>query len=169
MEARGQCAVYACMCVLLCLQLAVSYYLLCYVQRVEQRCCPGDVVRVRRSVLEDNAVSSEATVEFFDPKMRQELEERDQQNKGSANTPWVWLNSYSRVPVSLTISIISISDTLKDVVTQKLIRCRTGPARWNNLKILLKSLPECIKKFIYALIEIIIKRVKLLTHYYMKL
>jgi hypothetical protein len=55
-----------------------------------------------------------ANVEFFNPKLRQELEEKEIKNgkKGSnnagsgategesTNNPWVWLTSYSRIPVS---------------------------------------------------------------------
>ncbi|PNF35330.1 hypothetical protein B7P43_G02587 [Cryptotermes secundus] len=72
------------------------------------------------SVLEDNTVNPSgvagaegANVEFFNPKLRQELEEKDMHGSGkkaapgstqtegeTANNPWVWLTSYSRIPVS---------------------------------------------------------------------
>lgn len=76
------------------------------------------------SVLEDNTVNPSgvsgaegANVEFFNPKLRQELEEKDMHGGGkkggnnaapgstptegeTANNPWVWLTSYSRIPVS---------------------------------------------------------------------
>lgn len=50
-------------------------------------------------------------VEFFNPKMRSELEEKDalEMKKTGAKGPapggdtWVWLTSYSRVPVSANI------------------------------------------------------------------
>lgn len=82
------------------------------------------------SLLDDNTVnpsgvsgSDGANVEFFNPKLRQELEERDRHvggRKGStstvsgstptegpaANNPWVWLTSYSRIPVSSNLFII---------------------------------------------------------------
>lgn len=60
--------------------------------------------RKKRSALavDDNLVTSgrehkDHHVEFFNPKMRNELE-----NKGAApgGDPWVWLTSYSRIPVS---------------------------------------------------------------------
>jgi hypothetical protein len=72
-------------------------------------------------VLEDNTVNPSglaegANVEFFNPKLRHELEEKDMHGgkKGghnaapgstptegeTANNPWVWLTSYSRIPVS---------------------------------------------------------------------
>ena len=81
------------------------------------------------SLLDDNTVnpsgvagSDGANVEFFNPKLRQELEERDRHvggRKGStstasgstptdgptANNPWVWLTSYSRIPVSSNMFI----------------------------------------------------------------
>jgi hypothetical protein len=81
------------------------------------------------SLLDDNTVnpsgvtgSDGANVEFFNPKLRQELEERDRHaggRKGStstvsgstptegpaANNPWVWLTSYSRIPVSSNLFI----------------------------------------------------------------
>lgn len=73
------------------------------------------------SVMDDNTVdpagmagAEGANVEFFNPKLRQELEEKEIKNgkKGSnnagsgategesTNNPWVWLTSYSRIPVS---------------------------------------------------------------------
>lgn len=58
------------------------------------------------SIQEDNTVAP--SVEFFNPKMRAELEDRDAAEmkktgaKGAApgGDTWVWLTSYSRVPVS---------------------------------------------------------------------
>lgn len=55
---------------------------------------------------EDNTVTPH--VEFFNPKMRAELEEKDatEMRRTGAKGPapggdtWVWLTSYSRVPVS---------------------------------------------------------------------
>jgi hypothetical protein len=81
------------------------------------------------SVLEDNTVDPSglagaegANVEFFNPKLRQELEENDNKNGGgkkgasgststegeSANNPWVWLTSYSRIPVSNSVLEVKI-------------------------------------------------------------
>jgi hypothetical protein len=82
------------------------------------------------SVLEDNTVNPSgvagaegANVEFFNPKLRQELEKdsnkagggRKGNNNGasgaiptdgeSANNPWVWLTSYSRIPVSSNLLV----------------------------------------------------------------
>lgn len=81
------------------------------------------------SLLDDNTVnpsgvagSDGANVEFFNPKLRQELEEKDRHGGGrkgssgsvsgstptegpAANNPWVWLTSYSRIPVSNSLFI----------------------------------------------------------------
>jgi hypothetical protein len=81
------------------------------------------------SLLDDNTVnpsgaagSDVENVEFFNPKIRQELEERDRYGGGrkgttstasgsaptegpAANNPWVWLTSYSRIPVSSNLFI----------------------------------------------------------------
>lgn len=81
------------------------------------------------SLMDDNTVnpsgvagSDGASVEFFNPKLRHELEERDRHvggRKGSTgtvsgstptegpatNNPWVWLTSYSRIPVSSNLFI----------------------------------------------------------------
>lgn len=81
------------------------------------------------SLLDDNTVnpsgvagSEDANVEFFNPKLRPELEERDRHGGGrkgststasgstptegpAANNPWVWLTSYSRIPVSSNLFI----------------------------------------------------------------
>lgn len=61
---------------------------------------------------EDNTVAPH--VEFFNPKMRPELEEKDsiEMKRTGAKGPapgddtWVWLTSYSRVPVSYDLSLI---------------------------------------------------------------
>jgi hypothetical protein len=50
---------------------------------------------------------TEPEVEFFDPEMRSELERRDAEvikknGRGKANE-MVWLTSYSRIPVSLSL------------------------------------------------------------------
>lgn len=70
------------------------------------------VKRASTSVI-DNTVSSnsdEPHAEFFDPKLRPELEMKDKMSNGngtkkpgedSSTNPWVWLTSYSRIPVSL--------------------------------------------------------------------
>ncbi|XP_046398160.1 uncharacterized protein LOC124164966 [Ischnura elegans] len=61
--------------------------------------------RTRRSAVEDsNAVPSndeDYNVEFFHPKMKSELEEKDRARpkEETVNNPWVWLTSYSRIPV----------------------------------------------------------------------
>lgn len=72
--------------------------------------------RQKRGALavDDNLVTSQghkegANVEFFNPKLRHELEAKDEVerartgNKGAApgGDAWVWLTSYSRIPVSL--------------------------------------------------------------------
>lgn len=73
------------------------------------------LTRRKRGALavDDNMVTSQshkegAHVEFFNPKLRHELEAKDEVerartgNKGAApgGDAWVWLTSYSRIPVS---------------------------------------------------------------------
>ena len=132
--------IYACLVWLFVMELVLSYWLYSYTTRVDQKCTSAiaaaqtnpfqDFQFHRRrkrnppSVLEDNAVnpagvaSTEgANVEFFNPKLRPELEEKDGSKPGwkkggpgpgpppgakegeTANDPWVWLTSYSRIPV----------------------------------------------------------------------
>ncbi|KDR19524.1 hypothetical protein L798_06510 [Zootermopsis nevadensis] len=97
------------------------------------------------TVMEDNTVDPSgmagvegANVEFFNPKLRQELEEKENRNGGgkkgsnnagsgatstegeSANNPWVWLTSYSRIPVSrhsLRIHRLSVIVDRKEIIT----------------------------------------------------
>lgn len=66
----------------------------------------------RESAVLENTVNqgSELSVEFVNPKLRQEFEEKEKQNgngkgENSTNNPWVWLTSYSRVPVKRTYLI----------------------------------------------------------------
>ncbi|KAK6642611.1 hypothetical protein RUM43_004113 [Polyplax serrata] len=133
--------VYICLLLLFFTELVLSYFLYEYISSVEKRCVeidvevlPTKVTRKRRSpVLEDNAVSTseDATVEFFNPKLKHELNEKNGgkhsgnkfKNNGystssasadvggtstpsdeeNANNPWVWLTSYSRIPSTLDI------------------------------------------------------------------
>jgi hypothetical protein len=41
---------------------------------------------------------SDAKVEFIHPKLREEMDVNEQQDP---NNPWVWLTSYSRIPVRI--------------------------------------------------------------------
>ena len=144
-------AVYVCLLLLFVTELVLSYFLYEYISTVEKMCLamdfevlPTKSVRKKRNpiLLEDNAVTSsdDAVVEFFNPKLKQELSEKGGSkhgsggggggnsgnsggkykssgfNKGSidydsesgptpasedaANDPYVWLTSYSRIPVS---------------------------------------------------------------------
>jgi hypothetical protein len=91
------------------------------------------------SVIEDNTVNpsgvaEDANVEFFNPKLRQELEERDMHGGGkkggnnaapgstpaegeTANNPWVWLTSYSRIPVSTSFFIaVNLAAKKKEIL-----------------------------------------------------
>jgi hypothetical protein len=109
--------VYSCLVALLLIELGLSLALYHQVLNVEQRCDEAINTinqrsrRSRRAVAEDNTVSGETNVEFFHPKLRQELEEKEAARKAAAaaaaggkspedNNPWVWLTSYSRIPVS---------------------------------------------------------------------
>lgn len=103
--------VYTSLVGLLALELGLS---LALYRHVERRCGVSEPVlqptRSRRSVSDDNTVSGETNVEFFHPKLKSELEEKDAARKAAAaaagvkspeeNNPWVWLTSYSRIPVS---------------------------------------------------------------------
>ena len=67
-------------------------------------------VRQIRSTLTDfddsrqNNGLKDANVEFFNPKLRPELEKKDEKSTSKNSAPngdnWVWLTSYSRIPVS---------------------------------------------------------------------
>ena len=48
----------------------------------------------RRNVIEDDSVPT-ANVEFIHPKLRDDMKNQDE----DPENPWVWLTSYSRVPV----------------------------------------------------------------------
>ena len=50
----------------------------------------------RRNVIEDDSVPT-ANVEFIHPKLRDDMKNQDE----DPENPWVWLTSYSRVPVRL--------------------------------------------------------------------
>lgn len=71
-----------------------------------QASSPPHKIAKRRTVVEDNTVFSEANVEFIPPQVRHEIEqkEREKESTGTpsedSNNPWVWLTSYSRIPVS---------------------------------------------------------------------
>lgn len=131
--------VYACLLFLFFTELVLSYFLYEYISSVERRCVDVEIGvvptkssrRKRSPVLEDNAVTTadDANVEFFNPKLRHELDEKELSKHGgskfkhngvnsgsgsggnsgnsgspgegeNANNPWVWLTSYSRIPVS---------------------------------------------------------------------
>lgn len=80
--------------------------------------------RRKRGAVDDNLVTSQkeqANVEFFNPKLRHELEAKDEVerartgNKGAApgGDQWVWLTSYSRIPVrNVSISYSDIRSLL---------------------------------------------------------
>ena len=57
-----------------------------------------DAGRSKRSVKGSSRDYSDAKVEFIHPKLREEMDANEQQDP---NNPWVWLTSYSRIPVSL--------------------------------------------------------------------
>ncbi|XP_054278871.1 uncharacterized protein LOC128997276 [Macrosteles quadrilineatus] len=66
----------------------------------------GEVkVRTKReSAVAENVLHSQGSqdvnVEFVNPKLRSEFEEKEKQNKTeAASNPWLWLTSYSRVPM----------------------------------------------------------------------
>ena len=63
----------------------------------------GDIVRdasvrQRRSIKGSGRDYSDAKVEFIHPKLREEMDANEQQDP---NNPWVWLTSYSRIPVKI--------------------------------------------------------------------
>jgi len=85
------------------------FYLYDYIASVEKRCLgdrlPAPTVATRRrraATLEDNAVTTADHVEFINPNMKRE------KDSGEGNTPnnaWVWLTSYSRIPVSFWMGL----------------------------------------------------------------
>lgn len=57
--------------------------------------------RGRRSVVNQRSADPQvptANVEFIHPKLREEMKDEE----GDPANPWVWLTSYSRVPVGFT-------------------------------------------------------------------
>lgn len=131
--------VYFCLLFLFFTELVLSYFLYEYISLVEKKCVDIDLEvpptkstrRKRAPILEDNAVttSDDSTVEFFNPKLKHELSEKDVSRHGghkfrngvsaggsdggsastpsdgeSANNPWVWLTSYSRIPVRIILN-----------------------------------------------------------------
>lgn len=92
-------------------QVFLFVHLYDYISRVERRV---PQCRFKRDS-GDNAVLKQdsANVEFFNPKIRQELEdkERAQQNATGEQNNWVWLTSYSRIPVSTNSSVPKINPT----------------------------------------------------------
>lgn len=50
----------------------------------------------------DNAVPQTPHVDFVSPAVKQEFKEKEKEvQNGTHNNPWVWLTSYSRIPVSI--------------------------------------------------------------------
>jgi hypothetical protein len=106
--------VYGGLLALLLLQLLLSLGLFNYIGAVDRRLdarldVHEEARRTKRAVGDENVVD-EANVEFFHPNLRQELEEKDAARKASSSSkmskdnkeenPWLYLTSYSRVPVS---------------------------------------------------------------------
>ena len=58
-----------------------------------------DAPRSKRSAADDGQSYKEANVEFIHPKLREEMGPQEQD---PAN-PWVWLTSYSRIPVTRSL------------------------------------------------------------------
>uniref|UniRef100_A0A8D8XEB9 Olfactomedin-like protein 2B n=1 Tax=Cacopsylla melanoneura TaxID=428564 RepID=A0A8D8XEB9_9HEMI len=63
--------------------------------------------RIKRQVgkektdIYDNALPQEPHVEFIPPTLKQEMQEKEKDHPNSThNNPWVWLTSYSRVPMT---------------------------------------------------------------------
>lgn len=56
----------------------------------------------REVVVGTPSLSESSVVEFVDPKLRSEFDEKEKQNnsRDSGTNPWVWPTSYSRVPVN---------------------------------------------------------------------
>lgn len=53
----------------------------------------------------DNSVPQTPHVEFVPPDLYEEIREREKEQQNSThNNPWVWLNAYSRIPVSIICS-----------------------------------------------------------------
>jgi hypothetical protein len=111
--------VYLSLVTLLALQLGLSFCLYNYIHSVEGR-LDSNLARLqqgrraKRAVGDENVVD-EANVEFFHPNLRQELEEKDAARKAASpskmskdnkdENPWLYLTSYSRVPVSTDLKI----------------------------------------------------------------
>ncbi|RZF35073.1 hypothetical protein LSTR_LSTR009665 [Laodelphax striatellus] len=119
-DVRNNRLVYGLLAFVFCSQSLVSLHLYNYVSQVDARYLSTTLVlsRARRDsggggVVSDNTVTSSATgvasvqseaahAEFFDPKLRPELEKKDGKDnatKQDPTNPWVWLTSYSRIPL----------------------------------------------------------------------
>lgn len=63
-----------------------------------------------------NSPNHGPSVEFFDPKLRSDLEEKDaierEKSGNKVEDPWVWLTSYCRIPVS-KLDLLFICKTCK--------------------------------------------------------
>ena len=95
--------VYACLLFLFFTELVLSYFLYEYISSVEKRCVEVDLGvvptrstrRKRSPVLEDNAVTTadDANVEFFNPKLRHELDEKELSKHGGSKFKHNGVNS----------------------------------------------------------------------------
>lgn len=73
--------------------------------------CKNLAINIKKFILDQGKY-----VEFFNPKIRRELEKKDEQfkktygYKGAApgGDEWVWLTSYCRIPVTLLLFIKSV-------------------------------------------------------------
>ncbi|KAG8313016.1 extracellular matrix binding [Homalodisca vitripennis] len=99
-EARLRVVTAVLVCVVVC-EVAVVVYLYVLAAAPSQ-----PLARTKReSAVLENTVGnpeSELSVEFVNPKLRAELEEKEKFNGSKTEkgaNPWVWLTSYSRVPV----------------------------------------------------------------------
>ncbi|BES91463.1 OLF [Nesidiocoris tenuis] len=86
---------------LLVSQIAQFLYFLSYIWQVEKRIMENlsdsDYYRTKRDTADLDNTVSKSEVEFFNPSLRSELEEEDTRKNSTEN--WVWLTSYSRIPV----------------------------------------------------------------------
>lgn len=105
--------IYACLLSVFILEILLSFFLYTFILQIDAKCFKVYETlvleeetkvfdRVKRSdTISDNSVTQH--VEFYNPNLKSELEEKEKTSYSSNSTtdnPWRWLNTYSRIPVS---------------------------------------------------------------------
>lgn len=95
----GTRLVYACLALLALSQILSFTYLQRYIVSVESKLERAQARPRSRRDLDNAVLSADESVEFFNPSLREQLEEGEKA-KNISMDQWVWLTAYSRIPVS---------------------------------------------------------------------